>query len=131
MTYEERMQYLSRVRPEKKDILLLKLARGEKIDLTKDSDLFFQINADRMSMDDWMKQTKFDHHIKDMKEFKKTLNDGGKTKEGKMRLIGEIPTDVFFQRPEFSPALPPHERAKNIKKFLNDNPVFKVSDKRI
>lgn len=131
MTYEERMKLLSFVKPENKDRLLLKLARGERIDLTQDSDLFYQINADRMSMEDWMKQDKFKHHIQSMKDLKSSMSDKGKTKEGKMRLIGEIPLSVYYTRPEFSPKLPPAERARNIKQFLNENPVFRISDKRV
>lgn len=131
MTYEARMRLLAVCRPEKKDLLLLKLAQGEVIDLTKDSDLFYHINADRMSMEEWMKQDKFQHHIQSMKDLKDSLSDKGKTKEGTMRLIGEIPLSVYYTRPEFSPKLPPAERARNIKKFLNENPVFRISDKRI
>lgn len=134
MTYEERMQLLNSVRPEKKDILLLKLARGEKIDLTKDSDLFYQINANRMSMDDWMKQDRLTPQIQSMKDAKANIYDTkyGQTKGKKMRWLGDIPDWVYFNHPHlFGPMVPREERTRNIKKWLNENPLFKAGDAKL
>lgn len=135
MNYEERMRFLQNVRPEKKDEALLRIIRGEKdVDITRDEDLFFQVNKDRVSMEEFVNRNKFLEDAKQVKEFKQSLYDTrhGFTKDKKSRHLGDIPAEIFFARKELSdPTLSTEERTKNIKKFLNDFPVFKIGDARL
>lgn len=133
MTYEEKMRLLAQCRPEKKDLLLARILKGEKVDITQDSDLFYQINKDRVTLEEFTNRDKFKAEANAMKYQKQGLYDKnhGKFKQGKGRWLGDIPAEIFFSRPEFSPQLTKEERLKNIKKFLNDFPVFRAGDKQL
>lgn len=133
--YEEIMRRLQDCKPEKKDELLMRIYKGEKVDITKDEDLFYQINKDRMSMDDFVNRDRF---LQDKKEFKEHTKDHlvdtrfGKTKDGKGRLLGEIPAEIFFAKKELSdPSISDTDRLKAVKKFFNDYPSFRAGDKRL
>lgn len=133
MTYQQRMELLSRCKPEYKDILLMKLIKGERIDITKDEDLFYQVNKDRVTLEQFVNRDKFKQQAHNVKLQKEYLHDPrtAKTKGGKFRWLGDIPDEVYFSRPEFSPLLPKEERLANIKKFLNTFPTFRAGDKRL
>lgn len=122
-------------KPEKKDILLLKLLRGETIDVTKDEDLFFHVNKDRVTLEQFTNREKFRADAEDMKWMKKGMYDPkhGKLRNGMSgRWLGDIPAEIYFSRKELSdPNIPKHERLKNIKKFLNEFPVFRAGEKRV
>lgn len=133
MNYEDKMRALANCRPEKKDILLLQLLQGHSIDLTKDEDLFYQINKDRVSMDQFVNRNKFKADAQAFKDVKEGLHDTrmGKTKGGN-RHLGDIPAEIYYARKELSdPSVPREERIKNIKKFFNDYPAFRTGDSRI
>lgn len=135
MTYEERMRLLQYCRPDKRDILFARLLKGEQVDITKDSDLFYQINADRMSMDAFMDRNEFVEDAKEITNLKQTLKDTkyGKTgyKKGLKRWICDIPPKVWFTHPWFSPMLPKEERDANIRKWANMFPKFRIGEKEI
>lgn len=129
LSYEQKQRLLQICKPEKKDILLLRLIKGEKIDITRDEDLFFQVNKDRVSLEDFTARNKFKESAEEWKNMKAVINPKHLSKEGKMRLIGEIPAEIYFSRPEFSPLLDKKERDSNIRKWLNMFKVFKTEDK--
>lgn len=135
MDYEEKMKILANCKPEKKDMILLRILRGEKgIDITQDEDIFFQVNKDRMSMEQYVNRDKFIADAKFMHEYKRDLHDTthARTKSKAMRELGQIPAEIYYARKELSdPMIPRHERLKNIKKFLNDFPAFRTGDKRL
>lgn len=131
MNYEEKMKALSECRPEYKDILLMKILQGETVDITKDADLFYQVNKDRVSLSEFTERDKFKAAADAMKLEKSLGFDTAKSKQGRMRRIGDIPAEIFFSRPEFSPNLPKDERDRNIRKFLNEFNTFRVSDHTI
>lgn len=133
--YEAKMQALANCRPEKKDELLMKIVKGEKVDITKDEDLFYQVNKDRMSMEDFVNRGKF---IKDAKDFKESTKNfltdtkHGKTNDKKGRYLGDIPAEIYYARKELSdPTIPKHERDKAIRKFFNDFPAFRAGEKQL
>lgn len=133
MNYEDKMRLLAWVKPEKKDILLARIFKGERVNIQNDADLFFQINRDRIPLQDQMKRDKYQqlaNHVKDAREVVHDRNYGY-TKDKKLRYLGEIPADIYFTHPMFSPNLPKHERDANIRKFLNEFPAFKVGDKKV
>ena len=133
MDYEIMQQVLANCRPEKKDELMLRILRGEKVDITQDSDLFYQINKDRVSLDEFTNRDKFKAAAEDMKRQKKHMYDAnyGTSQNKKLRWLGDIPPEIYFSRPEFSPLLSREERTANIKKWLNTYHVFKAGDKRV
>jgi hypothetical protein len=133
MTYEDKMRLLANVRPEKKDELLLRISRGEVVDITKDEDLFFQINVDRISMERQVEREKYRPLVDDLKEYRKNLNDPkfGASKGKKLRYLGEIPEHLWFTHPWFSASLSVEERTANVKKFLNLFPAFRAGTKPI
>lgn len=127
MTYEEKMRMMSWVKPEKKDELLLRLVRGETINLHKDEDLFYQVNRDRVSMERQVNRDKYKHIANHMKETRKVLHTvDGKTLQGQFRYKGDIPADIYFTHPWFSPTLPKEERDRNIDRFFKLFPDFSV-----
>ena len=134
MTYEERMRLLQWVKPEKKDELLTRIAKGEMVDITKDEDLFYQINVDRMSIDKAMDRNKYKQLAEDMKVVRQNLHDPmyGKTRSKTFkRYLGEIPDHIYFTHPWFSPMLSAEERSANIRKFFNLFPAFRAGSKEI
>jgi NMD protein affecting ribosome stability and mRNA decay len=133
LSYEQKMELLARVKPEYKDVLLLRLMKGERVDITKDEGLFYQINADRMSMEDFTNRDKFKHDAEAVKREKANILDTahGVSRGKKMRWLGDIPAEIYFNRPEFSPLLPKAEREANIKKWFNMFPTFKAGDKKL
>lgn len=135
MNYEEKMKFLQNVRPDKKDEALLRIIKGEQdVDITKDEDLFYQINKDRVSIEEFVNRDKFLQDAKEMKDIKSGLWDKkhGFTPSKKARLLGEIPAEIFFSRKELSdPMLSKEERSKNIKKFFNTFPAFKAGDGKL
>lgn len=135
MNYEEKMKFLKNVRPEKKDEALLRIIRGEKdVDITTDENLYYQINKDRVSIEEFVNRDKFLQDAKEMKQMKANLWDKkhGMNPSKKGRLLGEIPAEIFFSRKELSdPTLSKEERSKNIKKFFNQFPAFKAGDGRL
>lgn len=133
MTYEQKMHLLSACKPEYKDALLLRILKGEKVDITKDSDLFFQINKDRVSIEEFTNRDKFKAAAEATKAQKQVMFDerSGNTAGGKMKWLGDIPAEIYFSRPEFSPSLSNEERSKNIRKFLNTFKTFRATDKQV
>lgn len=130
--YEIKMQMLAECKPEKKDLLLLKLLRGQTVDITKDADLFFQVNKDRVDMNQFTERDKFNQAAEAVKAQKEGMfHADGSTKEKKMKWLGDIPNEVFFSRPEFSPLLSAEERGRNAKKWLNEFNAFRAGDKRL
>lgn len=125
MDYEQKMALLANCKPEYKDALLLRILKGEKVDITQDSDLFYQINADRVSMDEFTNRDKFKAAAKQVKHMNDNLDNKGYTKDKKMRWMGDIPAEIFFSRPEFSPTISKEERDANIRKWLQQFPSFK------
>jgi hypothetical protein len=133
MNYEQKMRMLQWVKSEKKDELLMRIARGETVDITKDEDLFYRINVDRMSMDKVMDRDKYKPLAEHVKQTRAHIDDPqyGKTKGNKMRYLGEIPADIYFTHPWFSPNLPKEERDANVRKFFNQFPAFRIGQKDI
>lgn len=133
LSYEQKMLLLSRCRPERKDELLLRIWRGETVDITKDEDMFYLVNKDRMSLAAYTDRDKYKIDAKGMKLSKEGLHDTayGKSKGKKLRWLGDIPEEIFFTRPEFSPSLDKKERDVNIRKWLNSHPVFRAGDKKV
>ncbi len=128
MTYEEKMKERN------KDRLLTQMVKGEVTDITKDEDLFYQVNKDRVSIDQFTNRDKFIADAKFMKEYKKDLLDPAhaRTRSKAMRELGQIPAEIYYSRKEFSdPTIPREERLRNMKKFFNDFPVFRTGDKRL
>lgn len=127
MNYEQKARMMRWARPEKKDELLFRIWKGERVDITKDEDLFFQINRDRISMEKQMERDKYKPLANHMKETRKVLhNVEGKTVEGHFRYKGEIPADIYFTHPWFSPTLSKEERQANIERFFRMFPDFSV-----
>lgn len=132
--YEEKMKALSECRPENKDLLLMRILRGERsVPITGDEDLFYSVNRDRVSMEEFTERDKFKHAEKEVKQFKQNLHDPmyGRTKNKKLRLLGEIPAEIYFSRKEFSPTLDKKERDANIRKWLNKYHTFRMGDKQV
>ena len=136
MTYEEKMAMIARVKPENKDKLLYRIWSGErKVNIQADEDLFFQLNADRMSMEDFVNKRahKFEGDAKAMDDIKDGLTDVkyGRSKGNKFRLKGHIPPEIYFTHPWFHPSLPREERDKNIARFFNMFPKFRAGEAQI
>lgn len=132
MTYEEKMRILSQVKPEYKDIILARILKGErKVRITGDEDLFYSVNRDRVSLEEFTNRDKFKAAAEQTKLMREHLNDKthGYNKSKKMKWLGDIPAEIFFSRPEFSPNLPKAQRDKNIRKFLNTFQAFKGPEK--
>lgn len=130
MTYEERML----AQAQSKELLLRGIVKGETVDITKNEDLFYQVNKDRVSIDEFTNRDKFVADAKFMKEYKKDLIDPAhaRTRSKSMRELGQIPAEIYYSRKELSdPMIAREERLKNIKKFLNDFPAFRTGDKRL
>lgn len=129
--YEEKMKALSECKPENKDLLLYRILKGERhVPITGDEDLFYQVNKDRVSLDEFTDRDKFKAAAEATKQTKAGMYDAsGKSKDKKMRWLGDIPAEIFFSRPEFSPLLPKEERAANIRKWLNEYNAFRAGDK--
>ena len=119
MTYEEKMRMLTWVKPEKKDILLARILAGERVNITKDDDLFFQINRDRLPIEKQVERDKYQPIVDHVKASRHLMKNGKH-----MKYKGEIPADLYFTHPWFSPMLPKHERDANIKKFFELFPDF-------
>lgn len=131
-SYEEKMKALSECKPEEKDRLLYRILKGERhVKITGDEDIFFQVNKDRVSLQDYTERDKFKAAAEAVKQQKETLHNNGYSKDKRFRLIGEIPAEIFFSRPEFSPMLPKEERDRNIRKFLNEFNAFRITDGRL
>lgn len=133
MTYEQRMQLMSRVKPEFKDLLLLRLLRGETIDITKDEDLFYQVNKDRVTLEQFTNRDRFKADVAAIQRQRKFMHDPkyGKTKGKKMRWLGDIPAEIYFSRPEFSKELDKGTREKNIRNWLNQFPSFRAGESQV
>ncbi len=133
MTYEQRMKAYTEAK--NKEEFLQRFMHGQKsIDITKSEDIFYQVNKDRVSMDQFVNRDKFVDDAKAMHEFKRDLIDPkfGRTKSKHNRHLGDIPAEIYYARKELSdPNLPREERLKNIKKFLNDFPAFRTGDARL
>lgn len=129
LSYEEKMRVLQLCKPDQKDKFLAAWFRGDKSIPLEDEDLFFQVNKDRVSLDQFTERDKFKASAEDFKKVKASIDPNHKTKGSHMRLIGEIPPEIYFSRPEFGPNEP--NRAKNIKKWLNQFNVFRLGDKNL
>ncbi len=118
-----------------KEEILQRIMRGQRsVDITHSEDIFYQVNKDNVSMDQFVNRDKFKEDAAFMKEYKRDLHDTahGTTKSKAMRQLGQIPAEIYFSRKELSdPNLPREERLKNIKKFFNDFPSFRTGDKRL
>ena len=136
MTYEEKMRSMAWIKPEKKDIILARILKGEKsVDITKDEDLFYRVNVDRIPMEELINKrvAKYSGLAEGMKAVRQNLADPdfGKTKDKKLRYLGEIPEEIYFTHPWFSPLLSREERDANIKRFFNMFPAFRAGNKQI
>lgn len=131
MSYEDKMRMLAWVKPEKKDRLLARMLKGEKVNIQDDEDLFFQVNRNRLSLEDQMKRSKYNQLANHVKDAREVVDDKkyGFTKDKKMRYLGEIPADIYFTHPWFSPNLAKAERDANIRKFFKMFPAFRIGDK--
>src|ERR1700719_1555284 len=105
LSYEAKMRLLQICKPEKKDEMLMRLWKGETINITQDEDLFFQVNKDRVSLDEFTNRDKFKESAEDFKKLKAHTDANHMSKGTKLRHIGDIPPEIFFSRPEFSPLL--------------------------
>lgn len=132
ISYEQRMRLLAQCKPEYKDKLLLRILKGENVDITRDSDLFYQINKDRVSLEEFTNRSKFKPAAEATKSMKQHMLDPrtGRSRGKQLRWLGDIPAEIYFSRPEFSPTLAKGERDRNIKKFLNSFPTFRAGDKQ-
>ena len=134
LSYEQRMELLKHVKPENKDILLLKLMRGETIDLTKDADLFYQINLQegRIPVSSLTNQDKFKEDAKAIHELKRDMhNSNGMTKDKQMQWLGDIPEEIYWRDPRMCKNPDKQDRSKYIKQWFNDHPEFRAPDHRI
>ncbi len=131
MSYEDKMRILSWVKPEKKDRLLARMLKGERVNIQGDEDLFFHVNRERLSLEDQMKRDKYKPLADHVKNAREVVDDKkyGFTKDKKMRYLGEIPADIYFTHPWFSPNLSKLERDANIRKFFAMFPAFRIGDK--
>lgn len=130
-SYEQKLAKIQAIKADKQLNLIAKLNRGETVDITKDEGLFYALNRNNVSMEQFVNRAKFDSDAQAVKELKKNLSNNGWTKEKKMRLIGEIPANIYYSRKEFTPNQSKEDLNKNIKKFLNDFPQFRTVDKRV
>lgn len=119
LSYEQKMRMLKWAKPDKKDILFAKLAKGEKVDVTQDEDLFFSVNRDRASMDSQVNREKYRPIVEHVKNSRDIMKNGKK-----LRYKGEIPLDLWLTHPWFSPNLSKEERDANINKFFRMFPAF-------
>lgn len=129
MTYEDKMRLLAHVRPEKKDELLMRIARGEIVDITKDEDLFYQINIDRVGMEKLVEREKYRPLVEHMKDARDVMTNEGWNKDKTRKYLGEIPAELYFTHPWFSPTLSKEEKDKNIRKFFKLFPQFGIKGK--
>lgn len=121
MTYEQKMRMLAWARPEKKDMILTRIIKGERsVDITGDQDIFNQVNIDRLPIEKLMDREKYKPIAEHAKHSKEILKDGKK-----LRYKGEIPMDIYLTHPWFSPLLDKKERDANIEKFFRMFPAFK------
>lgn len=127
MKYEDKMRMMQWVKPEKKDELLLRLVRGETVDITKDADLFYQVNRERMSLDAQMQRDKYQDLANHMKDARDVMNEGGWTANKHWKYLGDIPPEIYYTHPMFSPNLPRNEKSKNVRQFFKDFPQFRGS----
>lgn len=132
-TYEQRMKAYTEAK--NKEEFLQRWAHGQKsIDITHSEDIFYQVNKDNVSIEEFTNRDKFKADAAEMKEFKRDLYDTkfGTTKSKHGRLLGEMPAEIYYARKEFSdPNIPREERLKNMKKFFNDFPSFRIGDARL
>jgi hypothetical protein len=132
--YEEKMRIMSQVKLEAKDIILARILKGERcVDITKNEDMFYAVNKDRVTLERFTNRDKFKQEADNVAWQRQLLHDPeyGKSKGKKMRWLGDIPADVYFSRPEFSPMLSPDERQANIRAFLNKFPKFRAGSKPV
>lgn len=137
MNYEERMKKridaLARNISDEKVKIWMNLMKYKTSDITKDQDIFFHVNADRMSMEDFINKRadRFEQDRINLKTIKEGLIDKkyGETKDKHFRWLGDIPDTIWFTHPWFSPMLPKEERDKNIRRFFNLFPQFRMGDK--
>ena len=107
--------------------LLTKLLNGETVDLRDDEDLYYAAFGKKVSMDEFVNRDKFKQAIQQVRLTREGAQEvKGWTKDKSMKHIGEIPANIFLSRPEFHPDNP--DRDKEIKKFLQQFPQFKVSN---
>lgn len=133
MNYEQKMNLLANLKPEKKDMILARILKGERhVDITGDEDLFYQVNKDRVSLDEFTERDKYKLAAEDMKIAKQTILDTqhGVSKGKKMRWLGDIPSEIFFSRKEFQTG-DKKEREKNIRNWLNKFSTFRAGDKQV
>lgn len=132
-TYEQRMKAYQEAK--NKEEFLQRVVRGQKsVDITHTEDIFYQVNKDRVSIDQFTNRDKFKADAAYMKEFKRDLVDPtfARTKSKHSRLLGEIPAEIYYARKEFSdPNIPREERLKAMKKWFDAFPAFRAGDKRL
>lgn len=140
MTYEERMMKqridsLANSISDDKLKIWMNLLKYKKSDITTDQDIFFQVNADRMPMEDFVNKraSKFLSTKVAMRTMKEGLYDPNfaVSKEKKLRWKGDIPEEIWFTHPWFSPMLDKRERDQNINKFFNLFPEFRAGSKTL
>ena len=129
-SYEETRRKLDAIKRDKQIEILARLLRGETVDLTKDEETFYAVNANKMDMEMFVSRDKFLPHAQQAKAIREQNRSNNGFSAGKrFRHIGEIPANVFFSRAEFHESNPNRDAA--IRKFLNEFPAFRVVDKPV
>lgn len=126
MSYEDKMRKKMWARLTPEEMALAPLLKGEKIDLTKNEQLFYQFNRDRIGIEKQVEREKYDPLAKDVSDLRQAVDNKGWTKDKTKKLIGFIPNDIYFTHPWFSPNLSKKERDENIQKFFQMFPKFRI-----
>lgn len=128
-----RIDAIARTISDDKVKIWMNLLKYKTSDITSDQDTFFHVNADRMSMEDFVNKRadRFEGDKNAIKYIKRGLVDQryGETKDKHFRWLGDIPDIIWFTHPWFSPLLPKEERDKNIRRFFNLFPSFRMGEK--
>jgi hypothetical protein len=129
-SYEVTRRKLDAIRQDKQVEIIARLMRGETVDIRKDEETFYAVNANKMDMEMFVSRDKFNEHAQQAKQIREANRiNNGFSPDHRFRHIGEIPANVWFSRKEFAPDNP--DREKNIKKFLNEFPAFRTVDKPV
>ncbi len=139
MNYEDKMKAridrLARTISDDKLKIWMNLLKYKTSDITQDQDIFFHVNAGRMSMEDFVNKRagKFEQDRIELKTLKDGMSDRkyGRSKENKIRWLGDIPEEIYFTHPWFSPLLDKKERDRNVKKFFNLFPQFRAGESKL
>ena len=115
-------------------IALLVLAKNPKeraelvTKFSNDKEFFVTYNAKYIPLKQYMELNaeKFRPVAIRAKQIRDGIKNRGWTDKKYQKYLGEIPDQLFLERPEFSAYLPQKELQKNIENFLRDYPQFRV-----